>query len=162
LGFSAAYVDAKYTETSCATSEIVCTGPDAAASPVVSAGDRLVGAPWSFTATGDYEFQSVSDMKPYLHVDYTYTTKQTALLPIQDSRNGVNDPTLTGLPETRDFSFRGGMRWGGLDVSLFAKNLFDEHPILFENRDFAASYVTLYWQRSVAPRTVGLTATYRY
>lgn len=69
---------------------------------------------------------------------------------------------LSGLPQTKELSLRSGMRWEGLDVSLFAKNLFDQHPVLFENRDFAASYVTLYWQRSVAPRTIGLTASYRY
>ena len=97
-----------------------------------------------------------------MHLDYTYTTRQTALLAIQDPRNGVSDPTLSGLPQTKELSLRSGMRWEGLDVSLFAKNLFDQHAVLFENRDFAASYVTLYWQRSVAPRTVGLTVSYRY
>jgi iron complex outermembrane recepter protein len=162
LGLSIAYVDAKYTETSCATADVVCSGADATAAPVVSAGDRLVGAPWSFTGTADYEFEPIGGGKPYLHLDYTYTTRQTALLAIQDSRNAVSDSTLTGLPQTQDFSLRSGMRWGGLDVSLFGKNLFDQHPVLFENRDFAASYVNLYWQRSVAPRTIGLTATYRY
>ena len=50
---TAAYVHARYTETSCATSAISCTGPNATAAPVVSEGDRLVGAPWSFSAIAE-------------------------------------------------------------------------------------------------------------
>jgi outer membrane receptor protein involved in Fe transport len=162
LNFSAAYLDAKYTETECATTSINCTGPNAPAAPIVSAGDALVGAPWSFTAAADYVFAPVFDKKPYVHVDYTYSTPQHSLLPYQDPRNGVSDPTESGLPTNKNLALRSGLRWGGFDVSLFAQNVLDQHPVLFENRDYAAPNVQIYWPRSVAPRTVGLTATFRY
>jgi iron complex outermembrane recepter protein len=95
-------------------------------------------------------------------VDYSYSTAQTGLVPYQDPRNAVSDPTQTGLPETKDLALRTGLRLGGMDLSIFAQNVLDQHPVLFENRDFAAPYVQIYWQRSVQPRTIGLTATYRY
>jgi iron complex outermembrane receptor protein len=162
LNLTVAYVDGLYTETECATGTVACTGANAPAAPVVTAGDRLVGSPWNFTAAADYVFPSVFNRKPYLHMDYTYATAQTGLLPYQDSRNAVSDPTITGLPVSKSLALRSGMRWGGFDVSLFAQNVLDQHPILFDARDFASPSVQLYFNRSVQPRTIGLTATYRY
>jgi iron complex outermembrane recepter protein len=162
LTLTAAYVDARYTETSCATAAIACTGPNATAGPVVSEGDRLVGAPWSFTSSAEYLLPPMFNGKPYLHADYTYSTAQTGLVPYQDPRNAVSDPTISGLPETKDLALRAGLRWGGTDLSLYGQNILDQHPVLFENRDYDASYVKIYWQRSVQPRTIGLTATYRF
>ncbi len=72
--------------------------------------------------------------KPYLRIDYQYTTAQTALQPIQDPNNGVSDTTYTGLPVTRNLSLRAGLRWAGIDLSLFAQNLTDSHPVLSHTR----------------------------
>jgi iron complex outermembrane receptor protein len=162
LNLTVAYVDGKYTETECATATVGCTGPNAPAAPVVTAGDRLVGSPWNFTAAADYVFSPIFNRKPYFHIDYTYSTAQRGLLPYQDFRNAVNDPTITGMAASRSLALRSGMRWGGFDVSLFAQNVLDQHPVLFDARDFAAPSVQLYFNRSVQPRTIGLTATYRY
>ena len=162
LSFTAAYTDAKYKSTACATESIVCTGADATAAPVVSAGDRLVGAPWKFVTSAEYVFSPILEKKPYFHVEYTRTSAQTALLPLQDPRNGLNDTTLPGLPETNNLTARAGLRWGGVDLSVFGQNLTNAHPILYESRDFAAPYVQQYWERSVRPRTLGLTVTYRH
>lgn len=162
LNLTASYVDAKYTKTACATAAIVCTGPNAPAAPVISEGDRLVGAPWKFITSLEYVFSPVFQRKPYIHLDYTHTTAQTALLPLQDPRNGVNDTTIPGLPVTNDLSMRAGLRWGGIDLSVFGNNLTNSFPIIFVSRDYAAPYVQQYWERSVRPRTYGVTATYRY
>jgi iron complex outermembrane receptor protein len=162
INFTAAYVDAKYTVTECATASVVCTGPNAPAAPIVTAGDQLVGSPWSFTAAVDYVFSPVFNKKPYFHADYTYSTAQNGLLPYQDPRNGVSDPTISGLPVSKSLALRSGLRWNGIDLSLYAQNVLDQHPVLFDARDFASPSVQLYFNRSVQPRTVGLTATYRY
>jgi hypothetical protein len=69
--------------------------------PVVTQGDRLPGAPWTFFTSAEYDFAALDYRKPYLRVDYQLTTAQTALQPIQDPNNGVSDPTYTGLPQTR-------------------------------------------------------------
>jgi len=137
-------------------------GPNAQAAPVISEGDALVGAPWKFIASLEYVFLPVNQKKPYLHLDYTHTTAQTALLPLQDTRNGVSDPTQPGLPGTNDLSMRAGLRWGGFDLSVFGRNLTDSFPVTSVARDYAAPYVTQYWERSVRPRTIGVTGTYRY
>jgi outer membrane receptor protein involved in Fe transport len=59
-------------------------------------------------------------------------------------------------------ALRTGLRWHGTDLSLYGQNVLDQHAVLFENRDFAAPYVQIYWQRAAQPRTIGLTATYRF
>jgi hypothetical protein len=45
-------------------------------------------------------------------------------------------------------------------VSLFAHNLTNSHPLLFESRD--VTFEDLYFARSSRPRTIGATLSYRY
>jgi iron complex outermembrane receptor protein len=158
LDLSIAHVDAKYTHTVCG-GPAACTGPDAMTSPVVTRGDRLPGAPWTLLASAEYTFPVAENRKPYLRIDYQYTTAQTALQPIQDPNNGVSDPTYTGLPLIRNMSLRAGLRRGGIDLSLFAQNLTDSHPVLSHTQDTATA--GLFFNHTVRPRTIGLSATYR-
>jgi outer membrane receptor protein involved in Fe transport len=157
--FTAAYTDAKYTQAICAGSA-ACTGAGAPATPLVSKGDRLPGAPWSFTFSTEYGLPLFHGRDPYVRLDYHYTTAQTALLPVQNPSNGIADPTLPGLPKTSTLALRAGVRWSGIDVSLYAQNLTNSHPLLFESRDITNE--NLYFARSTRPRTIGLTASYRY
>jgi outer membrane receptor protein involved in Fe transport len=158
LDLSVAHVDAKYTHTVCAGPS-ACTGVDAVSQPVVSAGDRLPGAPWTFLTSAEYAFAAWSGRKPYLRIDFQYTTAQTALQPIQNPNNGVSDPTYTGLPQTKNLALRAGLRFAGFDLSLFAQNLTDAHPVLSHTRDTTAD--ELFYDHTIRPRTIGLTVTYR-
>jgi hypothetical protein len=63
-----------------------------------------------------------------------------------------------------------------MDISAYANNVTNAHPLMFESRDIApyagpagtgASQLgpttdNLYFVRGVRPRTIGVTATYRY
>ena len=98
LDLSVAHVEAKYTRTMCA-GPTVCTGANPPAQPVVTEGDQLPGAPWTFLASAEYGFPIIENRKPCLRIDYQYTTAETALQPIQDPNNGVSDPTYTVLPD---------------------------------------------------------------
>ena len=145
-------------------------GAQVAVSPVVSAGDALLGAPWTFTAAAEYHFGEWLGGRPYVRVDYLHTTAQTAILPIQDPLNALYDPTLPGLPVTTNVNLRGGFRSRGFDVSLYVLNLTDAHPLVFRARDLYPDYPPpnqglndhTYFERGVRPRTIGLTATYHY
>lgn len=164
---TAAYTDAKYTGTACLPG-LSDTGAGCASNgavigkPIVSKGDRLLGAPWTLLGAGEYQFPLAGERHAYLRVDYQYTTAQTALLPAQDVNNAINDPTNPSLPRTSNLAVRAGLRFNGIDLSLFANNLTDAHPILFQSRDVAAPFDTLYFQRTQRPRTIGATVTYRY
>jgi hypothetical protein len=85
------------------------------------------------------------------------------------------DTTLPGLPVLDNVSVRAGLRFNGFDISAYADNLLNAHPLMFESRDIAPysngpesnphtgpATDTLYFGRGVRPRTIGVTATYRY
>jgi outer membrane receptor protein involved in Fe transport len=158
LDLSVAHVDAKYTRMICAAPGCSVSGPRF---PVVNNGDRLPGAPWTFLASVEYSFAEIGERKPYVRLDYQYSTAQTALLPIQDPGNGNPDNTYTGLPVIKNLSLRTGVRWGGIDLSLFAQNLMNAHPVLSNTRDSNPGS-DLFFQHTVRPRTIGITLTYRH
>jgi outer membrane receptor protein involved in Fe transport len=159
MDLSVAHVDARYTGTVCAGSS-ECTAADATSRPVVTEGDRLPGAPWTILVSAEYSLPAFDARKPYLRLDYQLTTAQTALQPTQDPNNGVSDPTYTGLPETKNLSLRAGLRFSGFDLSLFGQNLTNSHPVLSHTRD--TEFSDLFYDHTVRPRTVGITATYRH
>ena len=173
LGLTVAYTDAKFTKTSCASGLTfdgsACTGGTGTAPPIVTEGDRLVGAPWSVFTSAELAgpLAALAGRTGYLRVDYQVTTAQTAALAFQDNRNALFDNTIPGLPQTRNLALRAGLRWQGLDLSVFGQNLTNQQPLLFESRDIPPNLPTaapdnLYFGRTPRPRTVGLTATYRY
>ena len=171
LGMTLAYVDASYTRGSCVGDLTFngtgCTGPGLTtpASPVVSSGDHLVGAPWTVILSAEYaaNLLMLGGRSGYVRMDYQSTSAQTDLLPTQNANNAVHDTTIPGLPQTKNLNLRFGTRFGGLDLSLFANNLTNEHPLLYESRDVTSdSLDNLYFGHSVRPRMIGLTATYRH
>jgi iron complex outermembrane recepter protein len=168
LGLTIAYTDARFTKSSCAGvlqyEGTHCVDPASQNqfAPIVSEGNRLLGAPWSFVGSAEYVFAEWKNRAPYLRADFQYQTAQTAQLPGQDANNGLNDTTIPGLPINKNLNVRGGMRWDGYDVSFFVNNATDAHPQLFLSRDIAAPFDEQYFARSVRPRTIGVTATYRY
>ncbi len=166
LGATAAYTSTYFKQTVALPQG---SGPPV---PVVAQGDHLLAAPWNITANAEYTFASV-EHKPYLRVDYQYSTAQQSLLPYLDSAQGVNsDPTQPGLPMINVLSARGGLHIGGADISVFAQNLLNYHTAVFVSRDYptitkapwnnGAVFDTNYFGRGLTPRTVGVTVTYRY
>jgi hypothetical protein len=143
-----------------------CTGPGLTASPIASNGDALLGAPWSFTMSGEYHFPEWVGRMPYFRLDFAHSTAQRSLLQGQDPRNGLYDSTLPGLPIVNNLSARAGVRFSGVDLSVYADNVTNSDPLMFEARDIAPlggpTTDDLYFARGVRPRTIGMTATYRY
>jgi len=171
LDLSAAYTDARLTKTSCAGSlrfdGTNCVGNTAAGptsvAPIASDGDALLGAPWSFTVSAEYHFPNLGRGSPYLRLDYQHQTAQRSLLAGQDPKNALFDQTLPGLPVINNLNARAGLRLNGFDISVYGNNLTNAHPLMFESRDIAYDQTDLlYFGRGVRPRTIGVTAIYRY
>ena len=157
LSLAAAYTNAKYSQTVCGGTVGCVVGLTA---PIVSKGDHLPGAPWTFTLSGEYSFAPWSARTPYARFDYHLTTGQNGLLATQNPADGAADPTLPSLPGFSTLGVRAGLRWSGIDMSLYGQNLTNAHPLLVESRDTTAS--PLYFARSLRPLTIGVTASYRY
>ena len=183
---SAAYTDARLTNTSCASSLVYnmsnfacvdASAPGVAVSrPIASTGDALLGAPWVFTAAAEYHFGEWAGHQPYVRADFQHQNAQKTLFPIQDANNALIDPTLRGPPVWNNLSLRAGVRFNGVDVSAYANNVTNSNPLMFDSRDiypYAGAPGTgatqlgpttdnLYMGRGVQPRTIGVTAIYRY
>jgi hypothetical protein len=98
-----------------------------------------------------------------VRLDFQHSTAERSLLPSQDSANALYDTTLPGLPVVNNLSGRAGLRFDSFDLSLYANNITNANPLMFEARDIAYTPTdTLYFARGVRPRTIGLTALYRY
>jgi outer membrane receptor protein involved in Fe transport len=158
LGVTASYTDSSFDD------NVVLGSSDT----VVTSGDHLQASPWNLDLNGEYVW-TANDVKPYLRLDYQFATPQRSLIPYTDSANGANsDSTLPGLPEIRVLNLRAGVRLNGVDVSLFANNVLNYHTPIFVSRDFNApayglpNLDTNYFGRGYAPRTVGVTGTYRF
>ncbi len=164
LGLNGAYTDSYYTSTE------ALTGAGEQVN-LVTVGDHLPASPWNLSASLEYVFNKI-ERKPYLRLDYQYATAQNSETPYLDPSNHPNsDPTLPGLPKIRVLSVRAGVRFDGLDLSLFAQNALDYHTPTFVSRDLATTalngypgdnFDTNYFGRGYAPLTYGVTMTYRY
>jgi iron complex outermembrane recepter protein len=163
VGLNGAYTTAYYNQTQ-------TLGVGYGTINLVTQGDHLLASPWNVSTNLEYVFNE-QDNKPYLRLDYQYATRQNSVVPYLDPNNAPNsDTTLPGLPEIRILSVRAGVRFNGLDVSLFAQNALNYNTPTFVSRDLATSpangyptnFDTNYFGRGYTPRTFGVTATYRY
>jgi iron complex outermembrane recepter protein len=157
VGGTFGFTNASYTETVFAT-------PAAAQTPglfsIVRNGDHLPGPPWTLALWSQLTFP-VRGAEGYLRGDYQYSAKQTALTAAQDPENGGLANAFPPIPSTANTMLRAGMKWAGIDLSLFAQNVFNQQPkISVVNNAGVESPVfqVITWR----PRTIGVTALYRY
>jgi outer membrane receptor protein involved in Fe transport len=157
VGATFGYTDARYTQTVFAT-------PAAAALPgalsIVSSSDHLPGSPWTLAIFSQLNFPLFAH-NGYARVDYQYGAHQTDLIAAQDPANGGSASAVPSIPAQAYTSLRAGIRAGGLDLSVFAQNLFDTHPNLNVAVD-GPNGTPLFQVNTWRPRTIGVTATYRY
>jgi hypothetical protein len=104
----------------------------------------------------DFELQGHAS---YLRVDDEHNTKNNG--PYTQQRPGTvpYDPYFVLPPETNLLNGRLGINLSGFDVSLFATNILNDHPLqvtLFSTTLENLSGFTL------KPRTVGITAIKRW
>ena len=154
LEASVGYTDAQYQETI-----FGAPLPGGGRGIIVADGDPLFTAPWTVSLSADYR-HSLSwghDAEGYVRADYNYSSGF-------DSGPGPTtvsyDPLDNGTDETHFVSARIGVRFSDIDVSLYADNLFNSHDILASGRNTRGS--TLFRESTFRPRTIGMTATYRY
>ncbi len=96
----------------------------------------------------------------FIRLDYEFASRETGLTPERDPLASSYDPALLPEPETDVVTLRAGTTFDRLSVSVFADNLLNSHPQLnFTHQD---SNTLLFEATTLRPRTIGLTAAYRY
>ncbi len=150
LSGSLGYVDAKFTETVIVNGKIYARE-----------GDTLGGSPWQLAGNVDYTIPADSLGEVYLHADARYNSHNTGKLAAYDDPNASGyDPALQFDPAVTEVNLRAGLRTSGVDVSVFANNVFNTAPLLGKAHDVETS--PLFYYRTLRPRTIGLTVGYRY
>jgi len=152
LSGSVGYADARITQD--------FKGPLVSGVPTYFAhsGDKVGGPPLTGTLSGDYEYPITDERRLYLHGDYQYVSHG----PDIDLTVFGTDPLIKRSDSFNQLALRAGMRTMGLDVSVFVDNLLDAAPILSTARGSISPNDNLFTATTIRPRTIGVTATYRY
>lgn len=145
MNLSVAYVDAKLSQT-------IRNGN----ALLGAQGDKIGISPWGISASARYEFPITDTKNVYLRADYQYNDKS----PQPNVAVIGTDPLAVGNEAFNQLSLRGGVLIGDYDVSIYANNVLNEHPIFGRARDSVRS--PLFYATTARPRTVGLTASLRF
>jgi hypothetical protein len=136
---------------------------------LVTDGDHIAEWPWNAALSAQYNFLVFGDRNGYIRADYQYQAKQNSRTAQNDPANGGYLPWATfQLPSTSQLEVRSGVRWNGLDVSLFCNNLTNSHPVLAQTASIKnsnpvfANELLDYQYSTFRPRTYGVTASYRF
>ena len=164
FSFAGSYTDAHYAQT-------VVSQTGAVGRTLVIAGDKLAGIPsWQGNVNLRYNFVLFNDTKAIILGSYQYVGKY-------HNTGGPGTPSYSPdfftTPAMQYVTVRAGATFNDLEVSVFADNLFNEHKLQpntlggrYNCRDAACSaYGSYYYDTkgsTYRPRTIGLTATYRY
>ena len=152
LELAASYTDARYKDSVYASS--------GATAALAGKGDYLPVAPWTLVGSAEYRIPVLLAYGPYVRADYSYSATYKSPLVFQDSTTISYDPAPFYQQQAQSLSARLGFRWIGYDISVFGTNLTNTHPVLFDSRYYPP--LPLFFDTTWRPRTIGLTATYRY
>jgi iron complex outermembrane recepter protein len=131
---------------------------------IVTKDDYLQGSQPTANAAAQYTF-NVWEKASYLRADVSYTGKTKRGAAFNPLNAGYNVNQLFENPSYTLTNLRLGAELGDWDVSLFVNNLFNEQPILNENRGmltFSSIPSGLLSATTLRPRTAGVTATLRF
>jgi iron complex outermembrane recepter protein len=153
LGGTVAYNDGQYRETIPQPNSTTLLAQDGAPIPFLPK--------WQATASAEYQRPIGRDMQGYLRADYRYTGEYFRNNPpgvigfLASNRNGA---------AIDDLALRGGVTFDRFDVSLFAKNVFNNTTPLTQTY---STRLGTYGARAerytiLRPRTIGLTGVVRY
>jgi iron complex outermembrane recepter protein len=152
LELAASYTDARYDSS-------VYAAPGATAA-LAGKGDYLPVAPWTLVGSAEYKIPVLLAYGPYARVDYSYSARYKSPLVFQDPSTISYDPAPFYQQQAQSLSARLGFRLSGFDVSVFGTNLTNTHPVLFDSRYYPP--LPLFFDTTWRPRTLGVTAMYRY
>jgi outer membrane receptor protein involved in Fe transport len=166
LDLAAGYNSARYTQDSklsgSETSPIVANG-DAIVGQTAESGYGQATTPVTIAAGLEYRFKLFAH-ESFLRVDYTYEGRAKWPTAAQDPNTLQYDPNNYVLPGTTFTTVRGGMQFGSLSLAAFCDNLTNTHAITAYNWtiDPGDGNSRLQRQYTFRPRTIGVTAIYRY
>jgi outer membrane receptor protein involved in Fe transport len=163
-GLSIGYVDATFDDAIVTQGLNERTGRSTV---LVGRGQTLGQTPWSATAFVEATFALWDRQRGYVRVQNQYASQNDGPYLWQNVDSTSYDPALRAVPASNRLDLRVGARFGELDLSLFVQNALDQtretslsHWIYSPGG--AGTGSPLFTGISQRPRTVGVTAVYRY
>ncbi|MGA3156252.1 MAG: TonB-dependent receptor [Steroidobacteraceae bacterium] len=155
MALALGYIDVQYTHTLIGSGDILIADRGAVVGGVPS-----VPAPWSGTLSVRYEWMMGPSALGYMRVDDTIHSHNPGPFTELDHRYTYYDPRYTADPATDLLNPQLGLKWAALDLKLFVTNALNQHPDLQLYAD--APYSTLVYAYTLQPRTLGLTANWKF
>ena len=132
---------------------------------LLTAGDRIAGSPWQVTASGRYDFP-VFSQQGYLRADYQFLSAFPDRLIYRDPANGGSyNPAVPVPGHSNIVNLRLGVQTDALDISVFAQNVFNVHPLTSVSETltaFSGTGPNLFQETTLRPRVIGMTAIARF
>jgi outer membrane receptor protein involved in Fe transport len=153
VGFSMSYIDAYNTKTVTFDGATVVQAGDAVGSP------PGVGSPWNIGGYAEYGFSVLSD-RAYVRIEDFYRSENPGPFNTQIPSTPLYTPEIPANPAYNQLNARFGLTHSAIDFALFVNNVSNSRPALYRYMDTATT--TLFTDTSLRPRTIGLTATYRF
>jgi iron complex outermembrane receptor protein len=151
LGASLSYTDARYTK------PVIIPGLAGSAPSVFAKQGEPLGSPdWQYSLSAEYDFRIYDQWDTYVVGDYQYSS------PYQRGSGPGDvgyDAVVAKGAQTHFGDLRAGLRLKGADLSLFVKNVTNSQDRLYQSHTAGSTIIT---STTFRPRTVGVTATYRY
>jgi iron complex outermembrane recepter protein len=122
-------------------------------------GDSLDVVPWTVTVGAQYDF-TFFDHPGFVRADYEFNSRRTTPIPDEDPRTAFFDSGLVPDPATNLVSARAGITFDKWDFAVFADNLFNAHPQL--NLQHQDQFTTLFEAQTFRPRTIGMSANFKF
>lgn len=126
---------------------------------IIAGGDRQLVAPWTASVFSEYSFNVLSH-DSYFRLNYNYADGLNRGIPSQDPNNGNYDTASKGLQVQQDLTLKLGAHFGDLDTALYVNNAINQHPLTGYGHPLTSS--PLFTAYATRPRTIGVTAIYRY
>lgn len=135
--------------------------PGTPGSVVVRKGDQVNPylAPWNLTGSVEYRF-AIGRGEARIKIEDIFRSRNPGPFTSTDP-NAIFYDRIRGFnPATNQINARATVAFGDLELAVFAQNLTNARPILFQYRDAATT--TLFTANTFTPRTIGLSADYRF
>jgi len=142
-GVYVGYTDARYTSDTVKFGEYLARSGEAISDI----------SPWNLTVELNYQAPLTPRFMGYAHIENRYSSRNNRLVPAEDPTTESYDPDVQTNPSINQLDARLGVKVSnGVDISLFANNILNAHPILNEYLgliDITSGAFT------IAPLTVG-------
>jgi iron complex outermembrane recepter protein len=151
LGLAVGYTDAKDSQT---------LGPGAI--EYVTSGQQInpYATPWTVVPSVQYSFMLAHRYKAYLRADDEFHSRNPGPFAQQFANNVAVDPNFLANPSTNVLNVHLGANWNGWDTSIYALNVLNTHPLLYNTALETAQFVGPTY--TIRPLTVGVRTIYRW